>query len=538
MLALKEFVNFLTHNKTNLALTYAELLVNRAVEYEIFPSESRLTSARKLLNAVIEAFEVETADPLCQLFDQSLAESQQRWGRDAMPPDPWAEIECLGQTLSPVVTNLIAGKFLWQILAAARSTIRQAGDDAVAKNGVTQRAVYLSSLPSPDENYDDIVRQLRESEERFRALSEATLEMAVIVQDGLIVDVNTQATSMFNMDRMEAIGKSVLEFVAEDSVERVKEAMISQDGKPYETRFRKADGTFFYGEIAGKSIVYKGQPVRVATIRDITERKQFEETLAKRAHELELVAKVSEQAATTRNLTQMLQDVCDLTKDRFNLYHAHIYLLNQAGDTLELVAGAGKAGQQMIAQGWRIPFDREDSLVAQAARTRRGVIINDVRQTPNFLPNPLLPETRSEMAIPMITGEKVVGVLDVQSDQIGRFTDEDVWIETILANQIAAALENARLLEQAQQYALRTEAQAQHERLLREITDRVRGAADIDTIMRTTVREVGRALGREVFVSIGNQRQANDTPPSQPPLSIGQNGHHQNHKPVRPTEEK
>ncbi|MCB0153540.1 MAG: PAS domain S-box protein, partial [Anaerolineae bacterium] len=280
----------------------------------------------------------------------------------------------------------------------------------------------------------------------------------------------------------------------------------------------------------------------LGTYEDITERREAEETLAKRAVELALVAQVSQQAATTRNPKQMLQDVSDMTKEQFGLYHAHIYLLDATGDRLDLTAGAGEAGRQMIAQGWSIPFDRADSLVAQAARTRQGVIVNDVRQNPGFLPNPLLPETRSEMSVPMVAGDKLIGVLDVQADTVGRFSDDDVQIQTTLAAQVAVALENSQLLEQAQQNALRTETQARHERLLREITDRVRDAADIDTIMRTTVREVGRALGREVFVSIGNQRQADDAPPPQQLPSPSRNGHphkhHPDNQPIRPTEEK
>ena len=102
----------------------------------------------------------------------------------------------------------------------------------------------------------------------------------------------------------------------------------------------------------------------------------------------------------------------------------------------------------MVAEGWSIPLDREQSLVARAARDRQGVTINDVQAEPGFMPNPLLPDTRSEMAVPMLVGDRVVGVLDVQADDIGRFTAEDIRIQTTLAAQIAVALENANLLQQ------------------------------------------------------------------------------------------
>ena len=115
-----------------------------------------------------------------------------------------------------------------------------------------------------------------------------------------------------------------------------------------------------------------------------------------------------------------------------------------------MVAGAAEVGPQMVAEGWKIPFEQEQSLVARAARTRQGVIVNDVSKVPDWLPNPLLPDTCSEMAVPLLVGERVLGVLDVQSDELDRFTGDDIRIQTTLAAQVAVALENARLFEEGQ----------------------------------------------------------------------------------------
>jgi PAS domain S-box-containing protein len=98
----------------------------------------------------------------------------------------------------------------------------------------------------------------------------------------------------------------------------------------------------------------------------------------------------------------------------------------------------------MVVRGHSIPLDREQSLVARAARERNGVTVNDVTQSPDFLPNPLLPETRSELAVPMMVGEQVIGVFDVQSEIAGRFTDSDIAVQTTLASQVASAIQNAR----------------------------------------------------------------------------------------------
>lgn len=173
--------------------------------------------------------------------------------------------------------------------------------------------------------------------------------------------------------------------------------------------------------------------------------------LEAKAQELETVAEVSTTVSTILDADKLLQEVADLVKARFGLYHAHIYQLNESQDSLVLAAGAGDVGRHMVAEGWQIPIAGEKSLVARAARTRQGVIVNDTHQAPDWLPNPLLPHTRSEMAVPMIVGDQVLGVLDVQANDVGRFSDEDAHIQTILAAQVGAALQNAGLFRQTQQ---------------------------------------------------------------------------------------
>jgi PAS domain S-box-containing protein len=182
--------------------------------------------------------------------------------------------------------------------------------------------------------------------------------------------------------------------------------------------------------------------------------REFIDTLEQRVDErtraLTTVAEVSTAASTILETDRLLQQVVDLAKERFGFYHAHIYLLDEAGDTLMLSSGAGEIGRQMVAEGRSIPVDREQSLVARAAREKRGVTVNDVTTEPGFLSNPLLPDTHSELAVPMMIGEQVIGVFDVQSEVVGRFTDADIAVQTTLASQIASAVQNARLYTQAE----------------------------------------------------------------------------------------
>jgi PAS domain S-box-containing protein len=184
----------------------------------------------------------------------------------------------------------------------------------------------------------------------------------------------------------------------------------------------------------------------------------LEQRVEERTKALSTVAEVGARASTILETDKLLQSIVDLSKERFGFYHAHIYLLNEAGNLLILASGAGEVGRQMVAEGRTIPLDREQSLVARAARQKKGVTVNDVTAAPDFLPNPLLPSTRSELAVPMIVGEQVIGVFDVQSEVVGRFTDADISIQTTLASQIASAMQNARLYTQAE--TTRQEAQS------------------------------------------------------------------------------
>jgi len=178
----------------------------------------------------------------------------------------------------------------------------------------------------------------------------------------------------------------------------------------------------------------------------------LEQRVAERTRALTTVSEISTAASTILNIDILLQEVVNLSKEHFGLYHSHIYLLDEAGENLVLAAGAGEPGRIMAAEKRSIPLNREQSLVARAARERGGVTVNDVTQEPDFLPNPLLPDTRAELAVPMMFGEKVIGVFDVQSEQVGRFTEADIAVQTTLAAQIASAVQNAQLFAQSKTF--------------------------------------------------------------------------------------
>lgn len=214
----------------------------------------------------------------------------------------------------------------------------------------------------------------------------------------------------------------------------------------------------------------------------------LEQRVSDRTRDLEIVAEVGTATATILESNRLLQEVVNLTKERFNLYHSHIYLLDDKGENLVLTAGAGEPGRIMVAEGHSIPLDREQSLVARAARDRKGITVNDVTQAPDFLPNPLLPDTRSELAVPMIVGGNVIGVFDIQSEQVGRFTDSDVNIQTTMAAQLATSIQNVRSFEKSKK-------QAELEAMVNTIGQRIRRTTTIEDTLQTAIRELGTAIG-------------------------------------------
>jgi len=302
--------------------------------------------------------------------------------------------------------------------------------------------------------------ELQQGEARLRTLVEHAPEAIVVVDlaTGLFTEPNENATKLYGLSREELLMVGPAQMSpptqpdgrdsTEKAMEKIGEAM--QGGAPvFEWIHRNAQGQDFPCEI--RLVRLPGDhPLVRASVTDITERKRNQEILAQRADQLETVATLSSTASTVLDPDKLLQAVVDLSRERFGLYHAHIYLADNSWQTLLLASGAGEVGRKMVAEEHSIPMDAEKSLVARAVRERQSVVVNDVRSQPDFLPNPLLPDTRAEMAVPMIVGDNVLGVFDVQSDTLNGFSKEDAAIYTTLASQVAVALQNARLyVEQA-----------------------------------------------------------------------------------------
>lgn len=194
----------------------------------------------------------------------------------------------------------------------------------------------------------------------------------------------------------------------------------------------------------------------------------LESRVAERTQNLELAAEVGRTVSQVGDLKPMLEQAANLILERFDLYYVQVYLADPDRATLVLEAGTGAVGTQLLERGHRLQLNT-GSINGRAAVERRPVVISDTAGSLTFRPNPLLPETRGEMALPLIVGEKVVGVLDLQARDPGVLTEELLPAFEALAGQLAVAIQNATLLEEAQQ--ARAEVEAQARRLVRKNWD-------------------------------------------------------------------
>ncbi len=213
------------------------------------------------------------------------------------------------------------------------------------------------------------------------------------------------------------------------------------------------------GEVSTLAQSLNNLAVRIREAISTLEQRVEERTLElkERAIQLQTIAEVSRSITSIQNLDNLLTEVTVLISQRFGIYHTGIFLIDEHKEFAILRASNSQGGQIMLARGHRLKVGAQ-GIVGYVTSTGNPRIALDVGEDAVYFNNPDLPETRSEMALPLKIADQVFGALDLQSTQPNAFSEEDVQVLSILADQVAVAIQNVRSFEKTQQAVLDVEA--------------------------------------------------------------------------------
>jgi PAS domain S-box-containing protein len=323
-------------------------------------------------------------------------------------------------------------------------------------------------------------RARQESEERFRLLIEHAADAFFLYSaDARILDVNRQACESLGYTREELLGLSVQDFDRGFSGPKALgqwEKLVPGQPETMERVHTRRDGTSFPVEVRLGVIESGGSRLFLALARDIADRKRAQEALARRAMQLQTGAEVSQAASSIVDPNELMRRVVDLIRERFDLYYVGLFLVDQTptlhsrpGEWAYLRAATGEAGTTMLKQRHRLQVGG-NSMIGQCIANAASRVALDADLETIRLANPLLPDTRSELALPLMSRGEAIGALTIQSSREAAFSEEDIAALEIMAGQIANSIENARLYQQTQ--SALEELQATHGRYLRQEWDR------------------------------------------------------------------
>ena len=519
MSALKEFANFLAHNTANLVEIYARLLAEQGVGYEDFPGDRRIASARRLLKRVIACFEAETPQPLIDLFIDPISDPR-RWGEEIIPLFPLIELECLSQTLTPVVPNLDSGKFLWHILAETRAKVL-AGLTAE----LSQRNARLSEQVAAQEQPTQALEV--SSEERYRTILES-IEDGYYEVDlaGNLTFFNEAMVKVLGYPADELLGMNNRDYADEVNARSLYETFhqVFLSGTPVQGfvwQVTRKDGSKAFIEASASLMTDKGGDAIGfrGVARDITERQQAEETLAQRAAELGTIATQNE------TLYEQTQQALQMNEQLFVASRQ----LNTADDLQAAVAAVVEAvSAQDINRAVLLIFEQDAAGEMEAATVaanwhsgvgalptpigtryqpqiiklldftvgRDAVFFDDTRHDERVDPNALAVFKQQKIhalaALPLWVRGRQLGSLLIEAEVVHHFTAQEIQPFTALAGQLAVAVENRRLFEA-------TEQRARELAVLNELGQALTVRLNVQEVADETYRQAARLVDTTNF---------------------------------------
>jgi GAF domain-containing protein len=214
------------------------------------------------------------------------------------------------------------------------------------------------------------------------------------------------------------------------------------------------------------------------------------EEINRRVAQLQTAAEIARSASALMDLDDLLSGSVNLIQDRFDFYYVSIFLLDDLGEFAVLKQGTGAEGIELLRQNHKLDVGSK-SIIGLVTSRGNAYVANQTDIDPYYWPNPVLPETHSQLGIPLKIGENVLGAIDVQHSQPDAFGEDDISVLQILADQVAVAVQNVRLFEQ-------TLSRAEREKSVVEITSKIRESRDVESMLQTALRELQSALGAQV----------------------------------------
>ena len=202
---------------------------------------------------------------------------------------------------------------------------------------------------------------------------------------------------------------------------------------------------------------------------------------------LQTATEIARDISSALNLDELLLKAVNLIRDRFNFYHASIFLIDQGDNSAVIREATGEAGAQLKRIGHKLAIGSK-SIIGFVAGQGEPLVVNDIAKDATYLPNPMLPGTRAEAAIPLKIGERILGVLDVQSTIPYSFSASDVSTFQTLADQLAIAVNNTELFAEIQEHL------SQH-RLLHHITTSAASGTTLEEALKSAVKGLQVTLG-------------------------------------------
>ncbi len=204
-------------------------------------------------------------------------------------------------------------------------------------------------------------------------------------------------------------------------------------------------GFALLSSVAVSAIAFSARRSSLCRLERLRIQERFQRAeLQQRAIELETSIGVGQQITSIIDVDSLLQAVVTLIRERYGFYFVGIFLVDPSGEYLIARAATGYNARELVEREWRVARDAH-SIIGWTATQRKPYLTNDVLDDPHYFFSAWVPNTRSELALPLMMGDLLLGVLDIQCERPGAFRQQDIPVMELLANQVAIALHNASL---------------------------------------------------------------------------------------------